>query len=61
MNKDQVAGRIEQVKGKVEEITGKVTGKENLEQKGKIHNITGKLQAEYGDVKEEIKKAVKDD
>jgi uncharacterized protein YjbJ (UPF0337 family) len=61
MNKDQVKGRVEEVKGKAKEIAGKISGNEELEQKGKIQNIGGKIQAGFGDVKEDVKKAVKDD
>lgn len=61
MNKDQVKGRVEEAKGTVKELAGKVVGNEPLEHKGNIQKIGGKLQAEYGDVKEELKKAVKSD
>lgn len=59
MNKDQVKGRAEQVKGNVKEATGKVVGNEKLEAEGKINKATGKTQATYGDVKEDVKDAVK--
>ena len=58
MNKDQTKGRVEEVKGKVKEVAGKVTGNKELEQKGKIQNIGGKIQAGFGDLKEDIKKAI---
>ncbi|HEX5391811.1 MAG TPA: CsbD family protein [Rhodocyclaceae bacterium] len=57
MNKDQAKGRIHEAKGKVKEVAGKVTGNKELEQKGKLENIGGKVQAGYGDLKEDIKKA----
>lgn len=57
MNKDQAKGRVKEVKGKVKEVAGKVTGDKNLEQKGKIQNAAGKVQAGYGDLKEDLKKA----
>ena len=58
MNKDQAKGRVEEVKGKVKEVAGKATGNKELEQKGKLQNIGGKIQAGYGDLKEDIKKAM---
>jgi uncharacterized protein YjbJ (UPF0337 family) len=61
MNKDQVKGRVEEVKGKAKEVAGKISGNEELEQKGKIQNIGGKIQAGFGDLKEDVKNAVKDD
>lgn len=57
MNKDQVKGRIEEAKGKVKEVAGKVVGNEELEHKGNIQKISGKVQAEYGDLKEDVKDA----
>jgi uncharacterized protein YjbJ (UPF0337 family) len=58
MNKDQVKGRTEQGKGKIKEVAGKAIGNKDLEQKGKIENTKGKVQAEYGDVKEDVKDAI---
>jgi uncharacterized protein YjbJ (UPF0337 family) len=58
MNKDQVKGRTEQAKGKVKEVAGKAVGNKELERKGKIENTKGKVQAEYGDVKEDIKDSI---
>lgn len=58
MNKDQAKGRVEEVKGKVKEVAGKVTGNKELEQKGKLQNAGGKAQAGFGDLKEELKKAI---
>jgi uncharacterized protein YjbJ (UPF0337 family) len=59
MNKDQVKGRVEQVKGSVKEATGKVVGNKDLEAEGKIDKATGKVQATYGDLKKDVKDAVK--
>ena len=59
MNKDQVKGRIEQVKGSVKEATGKVVGNKKLETEGQLDQIAGKTQAGYGDIKEDVKDAVK--
>ena len=59
MNKDQVKGRIEQAKGAVKETTGKVVGNKKLETEGQIDQATGKAQAIYGDIKEDVKDAVK--
>ena len=59
MNKDQVKGRVEQAKGSVKEATGKVVGNQKLEVEGKIDKAAGKTQATYGDLKEDVKDAVK--
>ena len=59
MNKDQVKGRAEQVKGSVKEATGKIVGNKSLEAEGKIDKATGKVKATYGDLKEDVKDAIK--
>jgi len=59
MNKDQVKGRVEQAKGAVKEATGKVVRNKKLENEGQIDKATGKAQATYGDIKEDVKDAVK--
>ena len=59
MNKDQVKGRVEQAKGSVKEATGKVVGNQKLETEGKIDKSTGKAQADFGDLKEDVKDALK--
>jgi uncharacterized protein YjbJ (UPF0337 family) len=59
MNKDQVKGRMEQAKGSVKEATGKVVGNKDLEAEGKVDKAGGKAQATYGDIKEDVKDAVK--
>jgi len=46
------------VKGKVKEVAGKAVGNKNLEREGKIQNAEGKVQAEYGDLKENVKNAI---
>jgi len=58
MNKDQAQGRIEEVIGKVKEFAGKVTGNTELAKKGKMQNTNGYLQAEYGDLKENLRKTI---
>ncbi len=58
MNKDQVKGRVTEAKGKVKEVAGKAFSKD-MERKGKVQNVLGKVQAGYGDLKEDVKKAVK--
>lgn len=58
MNKDQTQGRVEEVKGKVKEIAGKLSNDKKLEDKGKLQNLKGQVQAGFGDLKEDIKKAV---
>jgi uncharacterized protein YjbJ (UPF0337 family) len=60
MNKDQAKGRLEEAKGKVKEVTGNLVGNDELELKGKLQKSGGKAQAAYGDLKENIKDAVKD-
>lgn len=59
MNKDQVKGRIKEATSKVKEVTGKVVGNESLEAEGKVNQVVGEVQADYGDLKEDIKDAVK--
>jgi len=56
MNKDQVKGRVKEAEGKVKEVTGKVVGNKNLEQKGRIEKTVGQVQADYGDLKRDLKK-----
>jgi uncharacterized protein YjbJ (UPF0337 family) len=55
MDKDQIKGRIKEAKGKVKEVTGKVVGNKTQETKGKMERAVGKVQADYGDLKSEIK------
>jgi uncharacterized protein YjbJ (UPF0337 family) len=57
MNKDQVKGHVEEVKGKVKEVAGNIVGNDELELKGNIQKNDGKVQAAFGDLKEEVKKA----
>jgi uncharacterized protein YjbJ (UPF0337 family) len=59
MNKDQVNGRVEQAKGSVKEAAGKVVGNKNLEAEGKVDKLAGKTQAAYGDLKKDVKDAIK--
>ena len=59
MNRDQVKGRIKEAKGKIKEAAGKLVGNEKLEQKGKAQKILGEAQAKFGDVKTDVKEAVK--
>ncbi len=59
MNKDQVKGRVEQAKGSVKEVAGKVVGNKNLEAEGKVDKVVGKTQAAYGDLKKDVKDAIK--
>ena len=59
MNNDQVKGRVEQVKDSVKEATGKVVGNKSLEAEGKVDKATGKVKATYGDLKEDVKDAVR--
>jgi uncharacterized protein YjbJ (UPF0337 family) len=59
MNKDQVQGRIEEAKGTVKQAAGRVTGKPDLEDRGTLEKAAGKVQQTFGDVKEQVKDAVK--
>ena len=56
MNKDQVNGRINEVIGNVKEIAGKITDNKDLEVKGNIQKNIGKAQADFGDLKNNLKK-----
>jgi uncharacterized protein YjbJ (UPF0337 family) len=56
MNKDQVNGRIKEVIGNVKEIAGKITDNKSLEVKGNIQKNIGKAQADFGDLKNNLKK-----
>jgi uncharacterized protein YjbJ (UPF0337 family) len=56
MNKDQVNGRIKEVIGNVKEIAGKITDNRDLEVKGNIQKNIGKAQADFGDLKNNLKK-----
>lgn len=55
MNKDQVNGRVKAVKGSIRQATGKLVGNKTMEAKGKIQKIVGEAQADFGDVKQEVK------
>lgn len=57
-NKDQVKGRVKEAEGKIKELAGKIVGNEKLEAKGKVEKTLGKAQAKFGDVKQDIKKAL---
>jgi uncharacterized protein YjbJ (UPF0337 family) len=59
INKDQVDGRVEQAMGKVKEVAGKTVGNDDLEVEGNVQKNIGAVQAKLGDVKEDIKKAIK--
>lgn len=56
MNNDQVKGRIKQMDGTAKEIAGKTVGNKSMEEKGKLKKAVGKVQANYGDLKNELKK-----
>ena len=58
MNKDQVRGRVEQAQGQTKKTIGKAVGNKELEKNGKLQDIRGKVRADYGDVKEDIKKSI---
>lgn len=56
MNKHQTEGRTDAAKGKAKEVAGKVTDDKTQEYKGKAEKHGGKSRAEYGDLKEDVKK-----
>lgn len=58
MNKDQVKGRVKEATGKAKEVAG-IAFSEELENKGKAERARGKVQSAYGDLKENVKDAVK--
>jgi uncharacterized protein YjbJ (UPF0337 family) len=59
MNNDQVKGRVEEAKGKVKEVAGRAVGNPDLEDRGTVQKVGGTLQKKYGDLKEDVKDAVK--
>ena len=59
VNKDQVKGQIKEVGGMIKEVTGKIVGNEKLEQKGKNQKVRGEAQAAIGDIKADVKEAVR--
>ena len=59
MNKDQVKGRVEEAKGKVKEVAGRAVGNPDLEDRGTIQKVGGTVQKNFGDLKEDVKDAVK--
>lgn len=58
MDKDQFKGSAEQAKGFAKEAAGKLVGNDRLRAEGKADQAAGKAQAELGDIKSDIKKAV---
>ena len=58
-NKDQVKGQSKEVGGMIKEVTGKIVGNEKLEQKGKNQKVRGEAQAAIGDIKADVKEAVR--
>jgi uncharacterized protein YjbJ (UPF0337 family) len=59
INKDQVKGRVNEAEGKIKEVAGKLVGNVTLEAKGKIQKNLGKAQAAIGNVKQDVKGALK--
>ncbi|EJE51044.1 hypothetical protein PMI14_04375 [Acidovorax sp. CF316] len=58
MNKDQVAGRATDIKGQVKEAAGKLVDSPKLQGEGLADQAVGKTQAQVGDAKEAVKKAI---
>jgi uncharacterized protein YjbJ (UPF0337 family) len=59
INKDQIKGRVKEAEGKIKEVTGAIVGDKTMEEKGKNKKNLGKVQAKYGDIKHDVKDAVK--
>ena len=59
VNQGQVKGQIKEVGGMIKEVTSKIIGDDKLEHKGKIRKARSKAQAAIGDIKEDVKEAVK--
>jgi uncharacterized protein YjbJ (UPF0337 family) len=59
MNKDQVKGRMREAQGKTKEVVGRMAGDKDLEIEGVVQNAVGKVQAGIGDLKDEVKKTLK--
>jgi uncharacterized protein YjbJ (UPF0337 family) len=57
MNKDQIKGAAKDVAGKVQSEAGKLTGNKEQQIKGLGKQIAGKAELNYGNAKEDIKKA----
>ena len=60
INKDQVKGRAKEAAGKVQEVAGKAVGSETQRAKGMAKKVAGAAQATYGDVKENLTRAILD-
>ena len=61
MNKDQVKGRVDEATGKMKEAAGRTMGHPDLEDRGTAQKVAGKAQKDYGDVKEDLKKDLRND
>ena len=59
VNKHQVKGRVTEAKGMIKEAAGKLVGNEKLEAKGKVQKVLGEAEAKLGDIKQDVKDAVK--
>ena len=49
----------DELKGRAERAAGELTDNERLKREGSVDKAAGKTQATYGDVKEDVKDAVK--
>lgn len=59
INKDQTQGRMKEAGGAVKELAGKITGNDSLKRRGQVEKTLGKAQAKFGDVKQDVKDAVR--
>jgi uncharacterized protein YjbJ (UPF0337 family) len=55
MNKHQVTGRIEEAKGTVKEALGTLLDDKKLEAEGNVQKNLGKAEANFADLKEDVK------
>jgi uncharacterized protein YjbJ (UPF0337 family) len=52
---------VDEATGKVKEAAGRATGNPDLEDRGTMQKVGGKAQKAYGDVKDDLKKDLKND
>lgn len=59
MNTDQIKGALKDVAGKVQQKTGELINSPEQQAKGIAKQVEGTTQKNYGDVKENVKDALK--
>jgi uncharacterized protein YjbJ (UPF0337 family) len=60
MNKNQAQGQAKDLAGKIQEEAGKLTGDKSQQAKGLGKQVSGKAEKAYGDMKESVKNANRD-